>query len=274
MSRARNIKPGFFKNETLAECDPLARLLFAGLWCEADRAGRLEDRPKRLKAECLPYDDCNADDLLNQLAARGFIFRYVVDGKNFIQIIEFLKHQNPHVRELPSSIPAPSDTKHNLGSDQSLPRHDPGSAKHGTGPADSPFPFPDSPISDSLILEDPASPGADAPLPADRIFGHGLGFLISKGVKERGARSFLGAMRKELADDLLVVQLLVEAERDDVCDPLAWLRAAGKTRLEQRATQTRAGPRQQQLEAENDAIAREWAAKGGDELEEVENADI
>ena len=28
--RSRNLKPGFFKNELLAECDPLARILFEG----------------------------------------------------------------------------------------------------------------------------------------------------------------------------------------------------------------------------------------------------
>ena len=37
--RARNLKPGFFKNETLAEIEPLGRLLFQGLWCMADREG-------------------------------------------------------------------------------------------------------------------------------------------------------------------------------------------------------------------------------------------
>lgn len=71
MARARNIKPGFFANEDLAECDPLARLLFAGLWCLADREGRLEDRPKRIRAELLPYDSCDADELLNQLQAKA-----------------------------------------------------------------------------------------------------------------------------------------------------------------------------------------------------------
>lgn len=50
MAGARNIKPGFFTNDVLAACDQLARLLFAGLWTVADRAGRLEDRPKRIKA--------------------------------------------------------------------------------------------------------------------------------------------------------------------------------------------------------------------------------
>jgi len=107
VSRSRNIKPGFFKNDLLAECEPLARLLFAGLWCQADREGRLEDRPKRIKADCLPYDDCDIEDLLDQLASRGFIVRYVVDGKGFIASPTFLTHQNPHCKEAASSIPAP-----------------------------------------------------------------------------------------------------------------------------------------------------------------------
>lgn len=107
MSRSRNIKPGFFKNDLLAECNPLARILFAGLWCEADREGRLEDRPKRLKAEYLAYDECDIDELLNQLAARGFIVRYVIEGANYITVPEFLKHQNPHCKEQASRIPAP-----------------------------------------------------------------------------------------------------------------------------------------------------------------------
>ena len=51
MARARNIKPGFFLNEELGVLPPLVRILFAGLWCIADRDGRLEDRPKRIKME-------------------------------------------------------------------------------------------------------------------------------------------------------------------------------------------------------------------------------
>ena len=106
MARSRNIKPGFFLNDDLAECDPLARLLFAGLWCIADREGRLEDRPKRIKIEVLPYDNCDVDELLNQLAKQGFILRYEVGGNRYIQIVNFLKHQNPHKNEVKSVIPA------------------------------------------------------------------------------------------------------------------------------------------------------------------------
>ena len=105
MARARNVKPGFFKNEDLAECSPLARLLFVGLWCIADRAGRLEDRPKRIRAEILPYDDGSVDDMLNELHQAGFILRYQAAGRRYIQVLNFGKHQNPHHREPESAIP-------------------------------------------------------------------------------------------------------------------------------------------------------------------------
>jgi len=107
MARSRNIKPGFFRNEMLAECSPLARLLFAGLWCLADRDGRLEDRPKRIRAEVLPYDDGSVDDMLGELGRAGFILRYQVGEQRFIQVQNFSRHQNPHHREPESTIPAP-----------------------------------------------------------------------------------------------------------------------------------------------------------------------
>ena len=114
MARSRNIKPGFFKNENLADLDPLARLLFAGLWTLADRDGRLENRPKRIKVEILPYDECSIEELLAELEGgrEQFIFCYEVDGEQYIQINNFLKHQNPHHKEQESTIPAPG--KHRL----------------------------------------------------------------------------------------------------------------------------------------------------------------
>ena len=50
MARSRNIKPSIMANEELAELEPLSRLLFIYLWMLADKAGRLEDRPKRIAA--------------------------------------------------------------------------------------------------------------------------------------------------------------------------------------------------------------------------------
>lgn len=107
MARARNIKPGFFANDDLADISPLGRLLFIGLWTLADREGRLEDRPRRIKAEVLPYDDCNPDDLLQSLHDHGFIHRYEVGGIKCLQVVNFTKHQDPHYKEKASELPAP-----------------------------------------------------------------------------------------------------------------------------------------------------------------------
>lgn len=107
MARARNLKPSFFKNEDLAELQYEGRLLFAGLWCLADREGRLEDRPKKIKMEIFPADSVDVDKLLQKLHDSKFILRYEVAGKRYILVVEFKKHQNPHHREHPSTIPPP-----------------------------------------------------------------------------------------------------------------------------------------------------------------------
>lgn len=105
--RTRYLKPGFWKNEILAECSPLARLLFAGLWNLADRDGRLEERVKRIKADILPYDKCDVDRLLGELADGGFIIRYQVSDIKVIQIVNFIKHQRPHPNESTENLPGP-----------------------------------------------------------------------------------------------------------------------------------------------------------------------
>lgn len=144
MARARSLKPGFFKNELLAEVEPLGRLLFQGLWCLADREGRLEDRPKRLKVEILPYDTCDVESLLQALRARGFIMRYEVDGQRYILVTNFTRHQNPHCKEAASSIPAPCEQQSSTVQAQCSYRADTGNS--GTSRADSFNPIPLTPL--------------------------------------------------------------------------------------------------------------------------------
>lgn len=108
MARSRNIKPAIMANEELAELPFQARLLFIYTWMLADREGRLDDRPKRIGAQALPYDrEVNVDELLTLLQRRGFIERYEVDGSKYIQINGFTKHQMPHHKEVESIIPPP-----------------------------------------------------------------------------------------------------------------------------------------------------------------------
>ena len=107
MARARNIKPSFYKNEFLAECEPMARLLFIGLWTLADRDGRLENRPLRIKAELFPYENCDIASLLKQLADRGFVRAYESGDVRVIEIPRFREHQRCHPEERSEGLPPP-----------------------------------------------------------------------------------------------------------------------------------------------------------------------
>ncbi len=109
--RARNLKPGFFSSEDVGILPPTTRLLFIGLWCLADREGRLEDRPKQIRGQIFPYEmSMDVDVMLNQLSAK-LIERYEVKGIRYIQILKFAKHQSPHYKEPPSEIPHPKGHK-------------------------------------------------------------------------------------------------------------------------------------------------------------------
>ncbi len=125
--RSRNLKPSLFTNELLGSADPLYTILFEGLWCEADREGRLEDRPLRLCALIFPFrrnvTPKRVDAMLQWLHDHEFIVRYTCEGevgekttvdatRKFIQVRAFTKHQNPHKNERPSAIPALSSSQH------------------------------------------------------------------------------------------------------------------------------------------------------------------
>jgi hypothetical protein len=57
----------------------------------ADREGRMEDRPKRIKGELFPFDSIEVDPLLVELERWSFIRRYEVAGTKFIQIMAKVK---------------------------------------------------------------------------------------------------------------------------------------------------------------------------------------
>lgn len=107
MPRSRFLKHDFFLDEDLAERGAQARLLFQGLWLLADREGRLEDRPKKIKAQIFPYESVDVSCLLDELGPH-FVVRYGASGKRLLQIRNFLKHQRPHINEPTSLLPGPA----------------------------------------------------------------------------------------------------------------------------------------------------------------------
>jgi len=111
MARIRSIKPGIMTNEDLCELGPYAYILFTGLWMLADREGRLEYRPRRIKAEAMPlWEEVSAEaveNLLEKLCANGFLLRYEVGGTPYLQIVKWKEHQRPDPREQASRLPPP-----------------------------------------------------------------------------------------------------------------------------------------------------------------------
>lgn len=106
MPASRVLKKQYYLNEELAEKSLGARLLLPGLWILADRDGRLEDRPKRIKAELFPYDSVSIEKLLEELDG-SFILRYEAEGKRLIQILNWEKHAKVHPKEKSFQFPSP-----------------------------------------------------------------------------------------------------------------------------------------------------------------------
>lgn len=111
--RIRTIKPEFFNHDGLYDLEqetglPI-RVAYAGLWCAADREGRFEWQPRRLKPKLLPYDNLDFSRVLDALATRGFIVKYELDGVVYGHIPSFSSHQVINNRERESTLPNPSD---------------------------------------------------------------------------------------------------------------------------------------------------------------------
>lgn len=95
MARIRSIKPEFWTSEQVMECQPLARLLFIGLWNFCDDAGNHPDAEKTIKALIFPGDDIDSATvrrLLDELSARGLLSFYEHDGKSYLHVSGW-KHQ-------------------------------------------------------------------------------------------------------------------------------------------------------------------------------------
>lgn len=186
MSRIRTIKPEFFLDDELAELTPLTRLLFIGLWTLADCEGRLEDRPKRIRAQIHPFDDGDTDAMLQALHDHGFIHRYTANGLRCIEIRSFKRHQRLSGKEaegqslIPPMEKSGSDGEamgKQRGSDGEAAIAQEGKGKEGKGRERS---------KDSAPARNPRPPTAKTPFPADFTItpelqawatGHGYGDL-------------------------------------------------------------------------------------------------
>lgn len=123
MARIRTIKPEFWQDEKLSPLAPLDRLVFLGLICMADDAGRVLDNAKVIDAFIFPSTDDRSHESLMRLSARSRIERGVTaSGQPVVQILNWQKHQRvqhpslksclPPIAHKHKALPAPSRDSH------------------------------------------------------------------------------------------------------------------------------------------------------------------
>lgn len=121
MSRIRTVKPELFIHEGLFELEEETglpvRLAFIGLFTLCDREGRFKWRPRELKLGVLPHDPIDFSRVIDALASRGFVVKYVAeDGQSYGYIPTWKKHQVINNRERQSVLPS-----HDLAGQTALP---------------------------------------------------------------------------------------------------------------------------------------------------------
>lgn len=101
MMRIRSIKPEFWRSPDISCLEIEDRLLFIGLWSYVDDNGVGEDRESMIAAD-LFADDLSRDPRetfarvsrgLSKLSEAGRIVRYEADGRHFLAIENWGKHQ-------------------------------------------------------------------------------------------------------------------------------------------------------------------------------------
>lgn len=131
MARIRTIKPEFWTDEKVVELSPLARLVFIGLWNFSDEQGRMSYSPKRLKMQVLPSDDADMCAVVGEIEREGLVITYSVDGKDFLQVCGFEKHQKTDAR-YPSKLPpppTPADSRRKTSKEKGREREKEGESK-------------------------------------------------------------------------------------------------------------------------------------------------
>lgn len=111
MARIRTIKPDFPQSESMGKVSRDARLTFVNIFTIADDFGRLRGNSRMLASLLFPYDDDargSMDGWLEELERENCIVRYEAEGSNYIQIVNWDKHQRVD-KPSTSKIPPPRE---------------------------------------------------------------------------------------------------------------------------------------------------------------------
>lgn len=105
------IDPSIWEDEDFGKLTMAGKLLFIGLFSNADDEGRLRGNPAYLKSTIFMYDDTDLttiSDLLKQVTGIMKSVRfYEVEGKQYIQLLKWNEYQKQHKDRVQSSTLPP-----------------------------------------------------------------------------------------------------------------------------------------------------------------------
>lgn len=109
MARIRSVKPELFTSVQVGRVSHSARFFFVGLFTQADKLGRIEWQPERLRALLFPYDVpvVDVEALAAELVSAKLVRFYDAGDAWVLEIPKFVLHQRPHPKEAESRLPAP-----------------------------------------------------------------------------------------------------------------------------------------------------------------------
>lgn len=114
----RIIKESICRSDSFNSLSATEENLFVRLIVVCDDYGRFDGRPEIIKGYCYPLKDIRVEQIdkaLDNLSTAGMVFRYEVDGKPYLQLTNWERHQQ--IRAKKSKYPAPDETCNQLISD-------------------------------------------------------------------------------------------------------------------------------------------------------------
>lgn len=108
------VDPEFWLDEDITAMSFECRLFYIGTWNFADDYGVVENSAKKLKAQVFPYDDVDAQKIIDKLVKLNKLAVFEADGKSWLYIRKFLKYQRV---DKPSKNRNPEAPEYILGED-------------------------------------------------------------------------------------------------------------------------------------------------------------
>lgn len=117
MARKRMIDPGIWQSEDFGKLSTLAKLVFIGLFSNADDEGRGRANAIYLKSILFPYEEsirsADIDKTLSEISSNMSVVFYSCDGNTYYSLYNWDKWQTIN-RPTPSKIPAFEEENTNI----------------------------------------------------------------------------------------------------------------------------------------------------------------